>query len=82
MAVAIITILLMVLVVVVVLNSPRHHAAVAKRSARRHDFQVRRAGEKNRLHTAYNREHVKELRREHGFVEASRIARAEFKGTN
>lgn len=78
----IIIVLLAVLVVSVVLNGGRHKAAVARRAARTQAFREQSAGEASRLHTAYNREHLKALRKEVGFVESAKIAHAEYKGIN
>lgn len=78
----IIAILLLVIAVSVVLNGQRHKDAVARRAARTQAFREQSAGEASRLHTVYNREHLKALRKEVGFVESARIAHAEYKGTN
>jgi hypothetical protein len=74
--------LLLILTVSVVLNGQRHKDAVAKRAARSQAFREQKDGEASRMHTAYNREHLKDLRKEVGFVESARIAHAEYKGIN
>jgi hypothetical protein len=78
----IIVLLLMIIAASVVLNGGRHKAAVTRRAARSRAFREQKAGEASRMHTAYNRKHLKTLRKEVGFVESAKIAHAEYKGTN
>jgi hypothetical protein len=62
-------------------NSARHQAAMAMRAVRAQEFREQVADENSRLHTVYNREHIRQLRKEHGFLGASRIAHEQLKGT-
>jgi flagellar biosynthesis/type III secretory pathway M-ring protein FliF/YscJ len=78
----IIILLLFIIVVSVIRNGSHHKAAVARRAARKQEFRDRTERENDRLHTVYNRDSIRELNKEVGFVEAARRRHAEFKGTN
>jgi hypothetical protein len=61
--VGIILLLLLIIAVSVVRNGHRHREAVAKRAARRKEFQTQQALRAGRIHTVYDRARVKKLRK-------------------
>jgi Na+-transporting methylmalonyl-CoA/oxaloacetate decarboxylase gamma subunit len=74
--------LLVIIAVSVVRNGHKHQEAVSKRTARVQAARIQHAGEAARLHTAYNKDKLSARRKEVGFLQSSREAYAEYKGTN
>jgi hypothetical protein len=79
--VGIILLLLLIIAVSVIRNGHRHREAVAKRAARRKEFQTQQALRAGRIHTVYDRDRVKKLRKEVGWHKAARILHDEYTGT-